>query len=154
HHEHHLIDVGHQDVLALARGPRQDAVARFDALDEALVVERRPDPHPVAGGDDAALVGGQAAQELAHGAAVLAAVAGLDDAAQAVDAQHAPLQAGAGVHGGHLGRFLPGGALRLALLLDDGPAPRQLALGADALGPGGGVLGEAVLLEAARPAAL
>src|SRR5262249_24518221 len=39
-------------------------------------------------------------------------------------------------------------------LLNDGAPPRQVALGADALAPVGRLVGETVLLKAARPAAL
>src|SRR5262249_42976976 len=72
----------------------------------------------------------------------------LDHADQAVDAQHAPRPRHAAVHGGHLGGLLPAGGA--ALLLDDRPAARQGALGADALVAGRRLLGEAVFVKAAR----
>ena len=80
HDDDDLIDVGDQHVLPAARGPRQHAVPRLDALDHPLGAARLPErrsrthPDPVAGRDDAALVGRQALEQPADGTAMQAAV--------------------------------------------------------------------------------
>src|SRR5262249_13540618 len=142
--------VGDQDVFALARGAGEQAVARLDALDHAFLAGGE-EPDAVAGGDDVALLGGQRPQQAAHGAAGLPPLLPPDHADQALDPQHAPAPGPrrAAVPGGHRGGLLPAGGA--ALLLDDRPAARQVALGADALVAGRRLLGEAVFVKAARP---
>src|SRR5581483_2176781 len=76
-------------------------------------------------GDDVPLVGRQGLEQPADGAAEDAAVVGLDDRLQAVDAEHPAADALAGGRG---------------VVLDDGAVAGQVALGPDALG-GVGVLG-------------
>src|SRR5207244_892998 len=112
------------------------------------------DPHAVAGGDDVALLRRQRLEQAAHGTAELPAVVGLNYAEQSVDAQHPAEQASAAIDRRHLRALLAARVRTDRLLLDDGALARQVALGADALLVEGGILGEAVLLEAARPALL
>src|SRR5262249_23689382 len=83
--------------------------------------------------------------------AVGGAIVGLDNAEQAMHAQHTAGHAGGGIHGRHLGGLLTAGGG--GILLDDRAATGEVALGADALGLGRRLFGKAVLLEAARPLA-
>src|SRR6266436_9635823 len=66
HDDNDLIDVGDNNVLPATGGAGQEAVPRFDSLDESLIVGRGPYPDAVAGRDDVALVGGQGAEQAAH----------------------------------------------------------------------------------------
>ena len=81
-------------------------MARLDALNEALVVERRPNPDSIPRRDDAAFLGGKAAQQPAQATAELPAIVRLDDALQAVDTQHPAVQTGIAIDRGHLGGVL------------------------------------------------
>src|SRR5687767_6648875 len=122
---------------------------RLDALDETFVALGGPHPDAIAGGDDVALVGGEALEQPPHGAAQLPAIVGLHHAGQAVDTQHAARHMEAGIGGGHRGCIAARGGA--GVVLHDGALARQVALGADALAAGGGLLGEAVILKSARP---
>jgi hypothetical protein len=151
HDDDKLVHVGHEDVLSAARRPRQQAVTRLDPLDEPLVPGRRPKPDTVAGGDDVALIGGQGPQQSPDGTAVLPAVVGLHNTGQPVNAEHPAEETIGRLDGGHdRGRVARAGRLGL-VFLDDGPPPRQLPLGADALLAQGRLLLKTVLLKAARP---
>src|SRR5205814_770301 len=106
----------------------------------------RAEPDAVAAGDDVALVGDQALEQPADGAADLSAVLGLDDALKPVDAQHPPREGNRLVHRGHGGGGLAVGGGFGRLVLDDGAVPGEVALGADALAADGGLVLEAVPL--------
>ena len=150
HHEYHLVHVGHQHMLPPARGPRQNPVPRLDPHDHpirravallAFLLGHGLVPDPVAGGDDGALMGREAAQQPAHHATRLAARLVLHHAHVPMHAQHPPRQ-------GRLRRRHGG---LFAFLLRDGALARHLALGAHALALRRRLLGEAVLLEALGP---
>src|SRR5262249_50217859 len=130
--------------------PREQAMPWLDALDEALVVESRPNPDAIAGGHDVALIGSQRPQKPSDGAAILLAAIGFDDALQSMHAQHPARQTGDRVHGRHVRRFLPRPS-RAGFFLNDCAPPRKLALGANALALRSGFFVEAVLVKAARP---
>ena len=67
----HPVDVGDQDLLPPPDRPADAAVPRLDPLDQPLLgiaVFDGPKQHPVAGGHDVALIGGQGLQQPARGA--------------------------------------------------------------------------------------
>src|SRR5262249_15179288 len=111
---------------------------RFGAMPSG----QRQYPHTIAGGDDIAFVGREVLEDLPDLAAKAAAVGRLGEVVDAMNADDAGLDALANVGGGH-------GGVVIGL---DGPLARQVPLGPDALAGDGRLLGEAVLLEAARPA--
>ena len=73
-HNHHLIDVGDDDVFPPARGACEQSMSWLDPFDEPFVIQRRANPHAVPGSDDVAFIGDERLEQPPHGTAVFTAV--------------------------------------------------------------------------------
>ena len=129
-HDQHLIDVGHQKLLAAPGRPAETTLAGLDAVDDSLVGPgsgHRPEEHPVAGGHHVAQIGGHGLQQPPGDALVDRAIFGLNAAGQAIDTENPAAKAG---------RFVNLQQTRLAIqgrVDDHRPSPRNVAPAADPL---------------------
>jgi hypothetical protein len=151
HDDDNLVHIGDQHMFTTPRSPRQQTVPRLNPFDEPLIVQRGAKPDAIAGGHDVPLIRDQRAQESADGTAIKSAVVGLHHAGETVNAQDAAWQASAAIHGRHDAGLLACLVRGFGFVLNDGPPPRQLALGANPFLARQGGFFKAMLLETARP---
>ena len=81
------MDFERRVLFPAAGGAGQQAVSRLDPLDDPFIVGSRPKPDAVAGGDDAALVDGQGAEQTADATTENSPIVAAYVAEQAMDAQ-------------------------------------------------------------------
>ena len=92
--DEHGVDVGRDDVLAVAIAASDHSLAGLDLLDQPFLAAGagRPEPDPVADGDHVPALDGQALEQPPHVAGERPPVVGLDEGEQAVDADDATRQ--------------------------------------------------------------